>query len=359
MSMCEAKKKNNKSCILNEKGRKKLNDALKKKYPNNDYNYQDLAYETGIDREVISEIINNKNKSSLRKKLDDLFVFLNIDLEKDDYYNPLSKKTDKQPQINIDIPLSHEEIIKQALKELNYDDQKNDFKNNIINIKPAVAFVVHGNPGYGQKWLVNCLSYNIPYHVNAWKYCIHVKPHRKDINSLLTSLAGTLNTNSSHQEIQDKIYDLWKNSTVILAIHNVDVIANNCLEEFIKKCWLPLVERVNIANNNSKYRIVLFLVDHKNYKSKLETILSSESLNNNNHLPIFLPDIKDFDTNLVEYWVDTQDKILSQLQWNEEESMEQIMKDIVQRDSKPIDFFKSICDCFDLKWQNIEETLSL
>jgi transcriptional regulator with XRE-family HTH domain len=373
VSKSEIEKKD-KSCILTCSGQEKLKNALSKR----SYTQQELSDEARLDRAVISKILHNifasdskPQKAVTRKSLSDFCSeCLKIDLEETDYDNPpktqVRQRRHNQTSTSLKIdyatlPESNCEKLKCALEELNYANQKFLFDKAINQVKPAATFLIHGKPNYGQRWLVNLLKYEIPYHTNAWQKSLYIKPHRRNIQTLWESLAEELETSASPEAIAQKFYHHWQRTTVILAIHDVDLIAGNCLKQFIDELWQPLVNKVNNAPPQQRHRLVLFLVDNKNSKSKLEASLSlvAKPDNNQSHIPLALEELEPFNRNLIDTWVGVKFELLSQL-WKSSESMEQVMQEIVERDSQPISVFTNICECIDLNWHmDIERGLAL
>lgn len=354
------------SYILSKSGKDKLK------------NYQDLSdseinIRTGLDRSTIAKI-RNGSQGVEKKSLERLFEKLEpdpdiqLELEDEDYQQfNRSPKTDRQElsrtspnKDDLMLNETNTEKIKNVLGELNYSQQKFVFNETISRIKPAGTFLIHGKTDYGQRWLVNLLRYKVPYHTDAWQKSIYIKPHRKDIQTLWQSLAQELETSPLPEAVIEQLYQRWKNSTVILTIHNVDLMAG-MLKQFINELWQPLVNKANHEKTQKTFRLVLFLVDNKNSKSKLETSLSlvTEPDKNQPHNPLALPELEPFNQDIIESWVGVQFQLLSQL-WKSSESIEQVMQEIVERDNQPISVLKEICLCFELDWeQHIVEGLAL
>lgn len=362
MSVSEPKqKKNRKRCVLTEDGRKKLNKALDEKYEKK-YDIVELAHNSGINRDTMSKILNKPQEAVVRKSLYNLFSFLGIDLEETDYDNPpktqASSNRHSVPPTSLitDSPIPSNldsEKLKCALQQLNYVQQKFLFDEGIIQVKPAAAFLIHGKPNYGQRWLVNLLKYKVPYHSNAWQKSLYIKPHRRDIQTLWQNLAQQLGTSPSPEEIAEKLYQQWQTATVILVIHEVDLIAGSCLKQFINEFWQPLVNKVNNGvPPQHPYRLLLFLVDNTNSKSKLETSLSlvAQPDRNQPHVPLALQELEPFNKNVIETWVGVQFELLLQL-WQGSDSIEKVMQTIVERDNQPISVLGKICECFELDWE--------
>jgi|GEM_PF-7044951 len=314
---------------------------------------------TGMDRGTIAKIRNGDkgvNGDSLRR----LFEGLDLKLDEEDY-----EECDRPPQAGRKTPspssphqndLILNEIktdkLKNVLGELNYHHQKFLFTEAISQIKPAGTFLIHGKTHYGQRWLVNLLRYKVPYHTDAWQKSIYIKPHRKDLQTLWQSLAQELGTSPSPEAVIEQLYQHWKNSTVILAIHNVDLIDESSLKQFMDDFWQKLVNKAKNEATQKNFRLVLFLVDDQNSKSKLEKSLPlvTEPDRNQPHIPLTLQELEPFNQEVIETWVGVQIQSLSQL-WNSSESIEQVMRDIVKRNNQPVSVLRDICLCFELDWE--------
>ncbi len=354
-------KTSNKRCILTSEGRQKLLNVIQ------DKNDSELARDARLNRGTVTKI-REAQKAVTFSSLEGLFSSLNLDLEPGDYQNlekPPASSRHKAPEPNGQpiIDQTQTEKFINALYELDYSNQRNSFEQAITEVKPAATFFIHGQPSYGQRWLVNLLRYKIPYHhINAWQKSIYIKPHRRDIQALWQSLAQELKTSPMPQKVAEELYQHWQTSTVILAIHDVDLIAGSCLKQFMDELWQPLVERVNKTRELQRsYRLLLFLVDNKNSKLKLETSLSliTKPDINQPHIPLALQALEPFNKDLIETWVGVQYQLLSQLPWKSSESIEQVMCEIVERDNQPISVFRDICQCFEFEWYEIERGLAL
>lgn len=365
---------NKKSCILTDTGREKLENALVKKYPDGKYNISQIAEEAGIDRNVVSKILNPTGlnpvdccKPVTFSSLDKLFSFLGIDLEDDDFREADKKAKSprrQQPEIqpsSFEIPPNQAEEFKRVLGKLNYSGQKQLFRNTIIAVKPAGTFLIHGKPAYGQRWLLNQLRYEIPYHSCAWQKSIHIKPHRKDIKNIWDTLAQELATSSSPQSIVEELYQHWQKNTVILAVYDVNFLTKNSLAMFMQELWQPLVNKVNNTTELQRsHKLVLFLIDNKNSKSNLEKslCLARSPDRNQPHIPLELPELEPFKRDEIKTWAGVND-LLSQL-WTSSEPIEQVMQNIVQGEHNPISVLTDICQCFELNWeQDIAAKLAL
>ncbi len=360
---------NKKSCILTKLGHDKLLKAVRDR----NSNHSQLAEDAGIHRDTVGKIMDGKNPVTY-SCLDKLFSAVGIDLEDSDveeYKNPHPHQKAKSPEKSgiLDISETKTEKLERALRELDYKSQERLFYDAINSEQLAATFLIHGKQHYGQRWLVNLLKYQLPYHNTAWQKPIYIKPHRRDIETVWQSLAGELGTYPSPQSLIDELYQQWQTQTVILAIYDVDLMAGSCLQDFMNQFWHPLVGKVSekISNESSRedfYPLVLFLVDNKNAKPKLENSLSFADKPDLDrpHATLLLEELKAFDRKTVKNWITCRLELLSPL-WDSQgtsDSLAKVICDIVERDNQPISVFTDICSCFNLDWeQDIHGKLTL
>ena len=225
------------SYILSKSGKDKL-ERYKK------LSDSEIKRRTGLDRETIGKI-RNGNQEVEKKSLECLFEKLDpkLDIElKDEDYEQFNRppKADRQElsrtSPNKDDLIPNEtktEKLKNALRELNYLDQESSFTK-IVSMESAIAFLIHGESGYGQRWLVNRLSYKVPYYSDAFCYPLHLKPtrHRHNIQTLWEDLASMVgSTTSSPQDIVKTIYQHWQTQTVMVCFRDVDVVTKEDLNQ--------------------------------------------------------------------------------------------------------------------------------
>ncbi|WP_353930992.1 hypothetical protein WJM97_22490 [Okeanomitos corallinicola TIOX110] len=351
--------KNQKSCILTKNGRDKLIFALNEKYKD-DYEYDQIGMDTGIDREVISEIINNPNKSSLYKTLFSFFSFLNLDLEEDDYDNPPKKqqpKTVKNVVINVSEP---ENIIKNALEDLNYKNQIQDFTDFLEQPLKLGIYLIYGKEKHGQRWVLNRLCYEEPYFSNSVKHKISLKRYRHNITYLWDNLAQEFGSKSNQlNDIIDSVYQQWQKNTVILCFDHVseDKIKGQYINTIISQLWIPLMRKIeNDQIASHKYSLSLFLVDYK------ECCLQDLGCSNSTQELIELEKLSIFKQGHLERWVRKQQDIFADVlkeQFNLDSIVEEVVNCNQTSEKTPEDTLDIICSYFQLEWKDIEKTLQL
>ncbi len=364
-------------CLLTQQGVRKLKQAIDKVYPDG-CNNTELANRSQVHRDTIKKIRDMVDEIDTKpvqcKSLKAVFTSFALDLlEDEDVYTPaasgnaakLAQKQSITSRKDV-LPESCTEKLIEVLWELNYDEQKHSFKQAIKLVKPAATFLIYGEPEQGQKWLVNRLFNQIPYSADALKRPIKIKPHQKDIQSLWQRLAGTVDCSPTPQAIIEQIYNHWQSGTVVLVLYDIDLmVTGQSLQPFLTEFWHPLVERVNQAKLDCPYRLLLFLVDNINAKSKWEKVmLTLEKANPTQpHHPLILQELRPFTWEEGEAWVGIQSKLLLEL-WPDSSmsdlKIRELMKEIFERNQQSISILKDICDCYDLNWDiDIKGTLAL
>ncbi|MGH7999527.1 MAG: hypothetical protein ACREPR_08900, partial [Brasilonema sp.] len=192
------------------------------------------------------------------------------------------------------------------MRELNYEKQESSFTQFVREIEPAGAFLIHGKSGYGQRWLVNRLSYKVPYFTQAFCYGLCLKRHRNNIQTLWEDLAQIVGSPSaSPQDIVQQIYQHWQTQTVMLCLLNVDMVRGKYLNDLIYELWKPLTDKVRQTKlpADEQRPLLLFLIDNLGCKEKLGIPLVSQVDLNQPHIPLELQEITPFEKEEIQRWV--------------------------------------------------------
>ena len=346
------------SYILSKSGKDKLEKSVK------DKSDTIIGDSTEMSRETIAKI-RNCSKGVNKNSLERLFDKLTIKLEEEDY-----EECDRPPKAdpqklsrtssNKDDLILNEtktEKLKNALRELNYQDQESSFTDSLV--ESAIAFIIHGESGYGQRWLVNRLSYKVPYYTDAFCCPLHLKRtrHRHNIETLWDDLASMVgSTTSSPQDIVKTIYQHWQIQTVMLCFRDVDVVTKEDLNQLLRQLWQPLVKMVRDGNspeNEDKYPLLLFLIDN------LGIPLASQLDSSQPDTPIQLKKLEPFKKEEIKRWVGNQNQLFTP-QLKESDKISHIIQDIIERNSTPVNALEVICSWCDLDWyRDIEPGLKL
>lgn len=339
---------------------------MSKDYPKG-YKVIELATTVSLDRNTLAKILNEQPPKPVNhKSLDTLFSNLGIDLEDSDYeeyrhYQPSprqkkSQTTSQESLLILDDPVKKENL-KQALLELDYIKQETAFTEFICDIESAV-FLIHGQPGYGQRWLANRLTYKVPYFTDAFQRSLCLKRYRNDINNLWQNLADMVGSSSfDPQAIADAIYKHRQTQTVMLCLQDVDWVRGKYLQELLDKLWQPLVKMTQ--DKSPEYPLLLFLIDNKGCKSQLGIPVVSQPDSKHCCSPIELAELQSFDTRELRRWITTK-KSLFAPHLDATMEFKDIIGDIIERNNNPSEALEAICTWCHLDWFNdIERGLKL
>jgi hypothetical protein len=172
------------------------------------------------------------------------------------------------------------ELIKQALKgdplysallRLNYHAQEELFRQ-LMYQSQIGAFLIHGEPGYGQNWLLNRLIRLVP-RMGVGKPPIPINLEFAvstcDLDGLRQQFCLREDLRSAHslQEIIDQIHNWWQTQTVVLIFYNFHKMGLEEMQEFHQKFWLPLVAKATHSPCQSPhYKLVMFLIDKHGHR---------------------------------------------------------------------------------------------
>lgn len=337
------------SYILTEEGKAKLDEKIQRIYQFRRGYKGQLAALAGLDRNIIPKI-RGREKGVDYQSLDKLFLALDLVLLEEDYQK-IERETSSFPQTDFKKAQSPVNAkLRDALTELDYVDQESLFRDSLLKINRIGSFLLHGKPGYGQRWLANRLVSKVPFNVNAYQKPYHIK-RPKDIDTLWQEFGQLLGCDATPQAMVEKVYGHWETQTVILTLHNIDRIAGECLKQFMQEFWQELVNKVLAAPKDLCFPLVLFLVDHQGCNSQLGISVVDRPDNNHPHVPIDLSEIKDFTEAEIRLWCGTKlVYLLSEINQNQREELELIIQDIVKRNTQPIHALNAICDACELDW---------
>lgn len=302
------------SYVLTATGPDKLRNKCK------DWSDNYLKDVVRLDRGTIAKIkvgIQGVNFSSLER----LFRNLELKLEHGDYeeFNRTAQQSQQKrsrTSPNTDDSILKEtetEKLKDALRELNYNNQDTLFTKSVGAVEPAGAFLIHGKSGYGQRWLVNRLSYKVPDFTDAFYCSLCLQRHRNNIQKLWENLANKCGSLSpSPEDIVEAIYQHWQTQTVMLCFRNVDLVGETNLNHLLNELWRPLVNKVQNADSPAdKHPLLLFLIDNYGKQKKLGISFVSQLDLNQPHIPVELQELEHFKNQEIKRWVRTQKQLFS------------------------------------------------
>ncbi|MEW6496166.1 MAG: hypothetical protein AB1589_27150 [Cyanobacteriota bacterium] len=153
-----------------------------------------------------------------------------------------------------------------VLLRLNFRDQVRLFRHFVETYKVG-SCLIHGEPEYGQRWLLNRLVQLVPNGRSAKviQFGLSRKSRANYIESLWRELGGRVGLPGQHHppEIAQAVCKLWQTQTVILVFQNLDQMPQEYMSQFLCEFWLPLVDiSGKCLPHSGSYRLLMLLVDY-------------------------------------------------------------------------------------------------
>ncbi|WP_414570819.1 hypothetical protein [Nostoc sp. CCY 9925] len=274
------------------------------------------------------------------------------------------------------------EVLKQQIESINYDVNsqklylallKLGYKDQILALKKFLrsqsigAFLIHGCPDYGQRWLLNRL---VTQHIDSGTTNktlplpveLHRIGRRTDISTLWRELGGRfhLHRQNTPLEIIDRVYQCWQTQNVVLIFHDVDCMPENYLQTLIHEFWLPLATQAReTASSTQKYRLLMFLIDYEGCVGTRETLFVERIEPNwEAKIPIKLPVINQFRQPELNEWLDTVEMEFDELPLTEVISQkDDLVQEILDNSDNGIPelTFSEICDRCKCNWYEVKD----
>ncbi|MEO0987775.1 MAG: hypothetical protein AAFY20_19880 [Cyanobacteria bacterium J06639_14] len=194
-----------------------------------------------------------------------------------------------------------------SLKDLDYATQESAFAAVVNDLPPAAAFVVHGEPGCGQKWLVNrlvhaCLGKQLD-DVNK----IPFSPHSDDtdINEFWEYLGDRLlhRRNAAPEAIIHYIFQRWQMEDIVLVIHDADRMPATEPAKMMQQLWQPLMAKLDHSESIPPYSLYLFIVDNLGVMDNWRLDCRQEPTDKDVCKPTVLPMIEALECSDIQRWV--------------------------------------------------------
>ncbi|BAY19995.1 hypothetical protein NIES21_58650 (plasmid) [Anabaenopsis circularis NIES-21] len=247
-----------------------------------------------------------------------------------------------------------------ALLRLGYQKHTLAFRK-FIEAHSIAAFLIHGSPDYGQRWLLNRLVVQyVPSVITGKIVRINLSriARRSDTNALWRELGGRvgLDRQSPIVEIVERVYQWWQTQNVLLIFYDVDFLSEISLNDLIRDFWLPLTIRAKKAvSQTSDFKLLMFLVDYDGcvaswnlpFAEKLNTTWQPEQ-------PVKLPEIFEFSEDELSKWLEfSADELPMKLVDQVDETIDIIMKNSDNGIPEPT--LGEICRLSDCNWYEQEE----
>jgi hypothetical protein len=255
-----------------------------------------------------------------------------------------------------------------ALLKLGYKDQILAFRR-FVRSQSIGAFLIHGCPDYGQRWLLNRL---VTQHIDDGTSSkvlpieLHRIGRRIDISTLWRELGGRCGLRRQStvadikEEIVERVYQWWQTQNVVLIFHDVDCMPENYLQQLIQEFWLKLATQAReTASPTRKYRLLMFLVDYEGCVGTRETLFVERIEPNwEGKIPVKLPVINPFCEDELNDWLDMVEMEFDELPLTEIISQkDDLVQKILENSDNGIPelAFSEICDRCECNWYEAKD----
>jgi inactive STAND len=254
-----------------------------------------------------------------------------------------------------------------ALLKLGYKDQILAFRR-FVRSQSIGAFLIHGCPDYGQRWLLNRL---VTQHIDDGTSSkvlpieLHRIGRRIDISTLWRELGGRCGLRRQStvadikEEIVERVYQWWQTQNVVLIFHDVDCMPENYLQQLIQEFWLKLATQAReTASPTRKYRLLMFLVDYEGCVGTRETLFVERIEPNwEGKIPVKLPVINPFCEDELNEWLETVEMEFDELPLIERINQKDVLIEEILQPSKgiPEDVFYEICGHCKCNWYEAKD----
>lgn len=246
------------------------------------------------------------------------------------------------------------EALHACLLRLDYESQEKLFKK-LLYWSSVGAFLIHGEPGYGQNWLLNRLMRHIPrlsLSGKTIKMNVQLAGGTPSISGLQEqfSLRGDLKNVQSLQEVIDQFHDWWQTRTVVLILRNVNVMDAKFVKDFIEYFWLPLVGKATkVPSPEPYYKLIAFLIDNRGH-ADIWSLHTTEQIDETSvpRKPVKPPKLTPILSDELMRWLTGEgDKLPLKLE------VEDILR--YNQDGVPEAVLEDICTLCGLDWEESEQ----
>jgi hypothetical protein len=192
-----------------------------------------------------------------------------------------------------------------ALLRLDYADQVLLFQQCLVTNKIG-AFLIHGSPEHGQRWLLNRLLQRICATSKVIRIDLSRRTRRNDMAALWKEIAGRvgiLKPNPAIEEIIDRICRCRQTQNVILVLDEVDYLPEGFLNQLILDFWKQLACVAGQTYLEGQAALLLmFLVDYSGSVEEQDVAFAA-SPPWRPDVPIKLPAINQISAELLTNWI--------------------------------------------------------
>jgi hypothetical protein len=263
---------------------------------------------------------------------------------------------------NLDSVACSEDLYR-ALLKLGYREQVRSFLK-FLKAQSIGAFLIHGLLDHGQRWLLNRLvTQHIRFGTMGKMVRIQIdrRGRKRDIPALWRELGRHVGLEKQHSpsEIAKRVFQCWKTQNVILVFHDVDYMPEGYLQELLHDFWLPLASQAREVVSQTKYQLLMFLVDYEGCVGCQDTMFVEQLEPTwEPKIPIKLPTITPFCDRTLTDWIETVETEFSTLPLVEViYQIEDLVKEILENSDNGVPelAFSEICDLCGCNWYEERE----
>ena len=154
-----------------------------------------------------------------------------------------------------------------ALLTLNYKEQVRLFRRFVEEKHHIGAFLIHGDPEYGQAWLLHRLLRQFPQNLTCkvFPFSFQRLGKGRSLDALWREVGNWVGLTQcrSPEAILERIHELWQTQSVIIVLRNLNVLDEEYIRKLIRDFWAPLVELSKGAPSQFfSYYLLMFLIDN-------------------------------------------------------------------------------------------------
>jgi hypothetical protein len=253
---------------------------------------------------------------------------------------------------NMTVPslaLQHQ-LLHEKLLTLDFRPQVRRFKEVIEQYRVA-AFLVHGPPAHGQRFLTHRLAQFRKEWEIGQRIIIDAGSSGigKSAHTLWRQVARQMQLphDTSKEILAEKVCEWWKTQDVIFVFYTVDYIPPHILAAWIDEFWRPISttarEKQHLTQTNT--HLLLFLVDFDGHVCETQvTLLDQPDQIITSHAPLKLPPTGKFPEAELEIWIDNAAELLP----SRVDAVELIS---ATENGVPELVYEKICECCGLSWE--------
>lgn len=242
----------------------------------------------------------------------------------------------------------------ELILQIDFKEQSRQFKE-VIELHRAAGFLVHGDRGFGQQFLVNRLLRL----KRGWqnqspiKIDVSYRGVAKNIPTLwreLTDWVG-LPKYAQPREILDKVCDRFQTQDVIFIFYTVDYMLPGMLSQWLQEFWEPLVAMAKQNMPKQETHLLMFLVDNCGSVCQ-STVRLADGLEHSDYpcIPLRLPPASLFPPDALDEWIDIA------IAFREVQFSNGLTSQVLLERSNngvPQYVYEEICKCWGISWEGV------